>query len=354
MSSTSAWEALAESVTADPEREISELRQSVRRLQSQLGKQHDRTEALRSALYDAAKDALLASGQPRPVPAPKRDLRRKARPEVALLHLTDWQGSKVTPSYDSKVMRERVERCWAKVDKLTDIQRADHPVRDAVIMFGGDMIEGLFNYPAQLAQIDATLFGQWATVSALVADTVRWALGTFERVQVVAEWGNHGRIGSKRAEVPKSDNFDRLVYEHARQLLAGEKRLSWEDCPEDIQRVEIGNYRALLIHGDEVGRNGFASPSTIVRHADRWRSGAYRVDGVPWDFRDLYIGHYHTSAEWAMANGEGAVYQTGSIESDNRYAMENLASAAQPSQRLHFVDPDKGRVTSQHKIYLQD
>ncbi len=99
--------------------------------------------------------------------------------------------------------------------------------------------------------------------------------------------------------------------------------------------------------GDEVGRNGFASPMAIVQHANRWRSGAY-----PWEFRDVYIGHYHTHAEWPMANGQGSVYQTGSTESDNRYAGVMLAASATPSQRLHFVDPDKGRVTAAYKIWL--
>ena len=164
---------------------------------------------------------------------------------------------------------------------------------------------------------------------------------------MVAEWGNHGRIGSKRDNVPRSDNFDRMCYELARQLLIGEKRLNWQDCPDDIQRIQIGNYKALLIHGDEVGRNGFASPGAIVQHANRWRSGAY-----PWDFRDVYIGHYHTHAEWPMANGEGSVYQTGSTESDNRYAGVMLAASATPSQRLHFIDPVKGRVTAAYKVWL--
>ena len=40
-----------------------------------------------------------------------------------------------------------------------------------------------------------------------------------------------------------------------RALLADEPRVTWNDCPEDIQRIEIGHYRALLIHGDEFGRN---------------------------------------------------------------------------------------------------
>jgi hypothetical protein len=54
----------------------------------------------------------------------------------------------------------------------------------------------------------------------------------------------------------------------------------------------------------------------------------------------------------ALADGSGAWYQTGSTESDNRYARDSLGSAAEPSQRLHFVDPERGRVTSQYKILL--
>jgi hypothetical protein len=53
-----------------------------------------------------------------------------------------------------------------------------------------------------------------------------------------------------------------------------------------------------------------------------------------------------------MANGQGSVYQTGSTESDNRYAGVMLASSATPSQRLHFIDPVKGRVTAAYKVWL--
>ena len=252
-----------------------------------------------------------------------------------------------TTSYNSEVMRERVMRFCEKAARITEIQRADHPVSHCVIAFGGDMVEGLFNFPTQAFEIDSTIFAQYVNVSRLEVDVVRYALSIYETVEVVAEWGNHGRIGSKRDAVPRSDNFDRMTYELSRQLLSGEKRLKWEDCPEDIQRIEIGNYRALLCHGDEVGRNGFASPSTIVQHVNRWRSGAY-----PWPFRDVYVGHYHTHNEWAIANGEGAVYQTGSTESDNRYAGVMLAASAIPTQRLSFIDPERGRVTAQYKIWL--
>jgi len=326
--------------------DVKELRQVVLRLQKQLKKAKERTEELVETTQQAAYDAMLTYGSIKPIPPLEPD-KRKTKSEVALWHMTDWQGAKRTTSYNSEIMRKRVLEFATKAVRITDIQRADHPVREVFICFGGDMVEGLFNFPSQAFEVDSTLFEQYVNVSRLCVDVVQFALANYEKVTVVAEWGNHGRIGSKRDNVPRSDNFDRMCYELARQLLQGEKRLVWQECPEDIQRIEIGSYRALLIHGDEVGRNGFASPGAIVQHANKWRSGSY-----PWEFRDVYIGHYHTHCEWAMANGQGSVYQTGSTESDNRYAGVMLASSATPSQRLHFIDPVKGRVTAAYKVWL--
>ena len=326
---------------------IEELRSALIRTQKQLLKAKAKTEELVVATQQAAYDAMLSMGPIKPIPMPKVAKGGKRKPEVALWHMTDWQGAKHTASYDSKIMRKRVLEFAQKAVRITDIQRADHPVKECYILFGGDMVEGLFNFPGQVFEIDSNLFEQYVNVSRLCVDVVRFALENYEKVTVIPEWGNHGRIGSKRDNVPRSDNFDRMCYELARQLLANETRLDWRECPEDVQRVEIGEYRALLIHGDEVGRNGFASPSTIVQHINRWRSGSY-----PWEFRDVYIGHYHTHNEWALANGLGSVYQTGSTESDNRYAGVMLAATAIPSQRLHFIDPVKGRVTAAYKIWL--
>lgn len=331
--------------------ELAQLRAALLRAQRSLKQSHARAAALVEATQQGAYDAMLAMGPLALATKPDKD-RRKHGDEAALWVLGDWQGAKITSSYNSQVMRERVMRFCQKAEKITGIQRADHPVKHCYITFGGDMVEGLFNFATQPFEVDATLFEQYVSVSRLLVDVVKYALGVYEKVTVVPEWGNHGRIGSKRSVIPRSDNVDRMCYELAKQLLADERRLTWQDCPEDIQRLEIGAYRALVIHGDEIGRNGFASPMTIVQHVNKWRSGSYRVDGAPWEFRDCYGHHYHTHAEWTLANGEGAYYQTGSTESDNRYAGVHMASAAIPSQRLHFIDPVRGRVTSQYKVWL--
>lgn len=328
--------------------EIDDLRNALVRTQRDLLKAKGRVEHLVEAVIEASRDAVLAN--PINLTKVKKDARRMA-PEAALWHLTDWQGAKVTPSYDSQIMHQRVHRFVDKAIEITEIQRKDHPVRDCWIVLGGDMIEGLFNFPTQPFEIDATLFEQFVTVSNLLVEVVHRALGVYENVTVIAEWGNHGRIGSKRDAVPRSDNADRMTYELARQILlsSGVKNLTWEDSGEDIQRLEIGNYRALAIHGDEIGRTGYASPTTIVNHVNRWRSGSY-----PWEFGDVYVGHYHTHYQYSLADGAGAVYGTGSTESDNRYASVGLASSAVPSQRLHFINPDKGRVTAQYQVWLDD
>lgn len=326
--------------------EVEDLRAALVRTQRQLLRAKNKTDYLVDAVIEASRDAILAN--PIQIPKAPKDARKKAS-EAAVWHLTDWQGAKKTVSYDSEVMRQRVHKFVDKAVKITDIQREDHPVKDCWILLGGDMIEGMFNFPTQPFEIDATLFEQFVTVSNLLVEMVTRALGCYENVTVVAEWGNHGRLGSKRDAVPRSDNADRMTYELARQILhsSGAKNLTWNDSPNDIQQVEIGNYRALLIHGDEIGRNGYASPTTIVNHVNRWRSGSY-----PWEFRDVYVGHYHTHYQYSLADGAGAVYGTGSTESDNRYASVGLASSAVPSQRLHFVNPEAGRVTAQYQVWL--
>lgn len=328
--------------------ELADLRKANERLEQALRKAKQKQEALADAVLEAAYDAVITHWPIQKIPKPPRDPKINGA-EAALWVLTDWQGAKRTTTYNSQVMRERVMRYTEKAINITNIQRQHHRVGHCTIAFGGDMVEGLFNFPTQPFEIDQTLFEQFVTVSRLIVDVVSAALANYETVEVVAEWGNHGRIGNKHQAVPKNDNIDRMCYELARQLLAGEKRLKWNDSAEDIQQIEIGNYRALLMHGDEVGRSGFASPSAWQAAGNRWRSGAYK-----WQFQDIYLGHYHRHAQEPLADGLGTIYWTGSTESDNKYARDNLASAGIPSQRLHFIDPQKGRVTAVYQVWLDD
>ena len=337
----------------EPDPQIADLRKALLNTQRQLANVKKNKDDFTAAVVQAAHNAMLSAGPVPPVPTPKKDSRTK-KAEVALLHSTDWQLSKQTLTYNTQECERLVKQSVDKVIKIANIQRADHPVKECVVMFGGDIVENSTIFPSQVYEIDSDVMAQFVAASRIMIDIVRTLLANFDKVTVVCEPGNHGRIG-KLGELPKDVNWDKLVYMFAGQALKDEKRLTWQMSKEDIQRVTIGNYKALLIHGDEIR---WGTASTIVRFADRWKSGAYKffdeVDQITkgFDFRDLYIGHFHQHQSWNMANGEGSVFMSAAVESGNRYARDLLASNGEPSQRLHFIDPEKGRVTAQYQVWL--
>jgi hypothetical protein len=351
---------LKDHLESDPR--ITELQKALTNTQRQLADVKKKRDDFTAAVVQAAHDAMLASGPLPSVPKPLlKKPKGKAKPEVALLHSTDWQLGKQTLSYDTKECERLVKQSIEKTIKLTNIQRADHPVDEIVVMFGGDIVENTTIFPSQVYEVDSDVMSQFVEASRIMIDITRTLLANFAKVTVVCEPGNHGRIG-KLGELPKDVNWDKLTYMFAGLALQGEKRLTWQMTKEDIQRVHIPDptgkgegYKALLIHGDEIR---WGTASTIVRFADRWKSGAYKffdeVDKITkgFDFRDLYIGHFHQHQSWNMANGEGSVFMSGAVESGNRYARDLLASNGVPSQRLHYVDPQAGRVTSEHRLWL--
>ncbi len=325
--------------------QVEELQAALRRTQAKLARKEQRAEELAAAVYRAAFDAALSFGKPRPVAKPAS--KGKGGEEVALVHLTDWQFGKATASYDMDVCRARIGMAVDKVREITDLRRASAVVDRCVVMLGGDMVEGVSIFPGQAYEVQAHLYEQLFGVSRLIVDTLRALLGSFVDVDVVCEYGNHGRLG-RRGDMPSADNVDRMAYEIARQQLADELRLSWQSSPDFYQSVTIGNYRALLIHGDEINSYGGNHPSYgIVKRVSGWQAGG---GGIP-EFTDCYIGHFHRPDTYTLPAG-GSIFITGSPESGNAYAAAFMAASGRPTQRLHFIDPVKGRVIAEHRLEL--
>jgi hypothetical protein len=322
--------------------EVVELRAANRKLQRQLAQSKAKTEALVEAVEQAAREAAVTVGRPT-IPTPQKDARKRAE-EVALIHATDWQCGKRTGTFDSEILATRIGQLAGKVAKLTEIQRADHPVRRCVLMLGGDMVEGVAIFPGQAWEVDSTLYDQLFTAARIVEQLVVDLLAVFERVDVVCEYGNHGRLGRK-GDFPGQDNIDLFMYRMVAERLT-DQRVSWQFSTDWRQLFQIGEYKALLVHGDEIKSFGGNTPAFgILRKATAWASGV-----VP-EFADVYLGHFHTPMTLTMPNG-GQIYVTGSPESDNPYAAEFVAARGRPSQRLHFIDPAAGRVSASYLVWL--
>jgi hypothetical protein len=324
---------------------LTELRQSNARLQQQLRRAKAKVDDLAAAVYQAAKDAALTQPPARPLRIPKFD-KRNASAEVALIHSTDWQTGKETADYNSEVAYQRIGvQLMEKVLHITDLQRSHHPVRECHLLLGGDMVEGTTIFATQAFEVDSTLYEQLFHVVHIIELQVRTLLENFDTVVVTTEFGNHGRIG-RYGETPAADNIDLIAYRIAADKFADEPRVTWNISTNWYNRVEIGAYRAMLIHGDEV-KGGFGGTPlfALSRKATQWASGVVEP------FDGIYVGHFHHSNSLQLGNGS-FLYMTGSPESGSEFARVAVGASNAPSQRLHFIDPDGGNVTAEYIIRL--
>jgi len=320
------------------------LRKIAERLSKQLKEAKGRNKELVEAVHLAAREAALMVSRPEVI-APKVD-KRKPKGEVAFLHLSDWQTGKRTVSYSSDIAATRVGKLIQKVLKITDIQRADHPIRKCVIAFTGDMVEGVSIFPGQPFEVDATLYEQLFFTANLMESVVRTMAANFEEVEVFTEYGNHGRIGRK-GELPAQDNVDLMGYRITANATSDLKNVTWNISTNWYNMAVVGNYSALLVHGDEVKSFGGGTPAFgILRKVSAWATGV-----VPGQWADCYMGHWHQPLVLPIPRG-GRVFVSPSTESDNEYAREFVAATGRPGQRLNFIDPVVGQVTSEHLIWL--
>lgn len=326
---------------ATEEASAENLRRALKTAHHSLAKYKYRNEELKEAVYQAAKSAALTYPPLPPIVAPKKG---KPRDHWALLHSTDWQLGKRTVSYNSDVCEKRVTVSVEKMLLITELQRNAHPVSSCALLLGGDHVEGTTIFPGQAWEIDSTLYDQMFRVASILDRMVRTLLAEFDHVEVYEEYGNHGRLG-KLGEQPAEDNIDRVAYRIARDRVGEHRRLVWHPSTNWYNHGALGEYRFLLVHGDENRGIGAGSPASITKKANHWASGVVEP------FNDCYMGHWHRTDSYELANG-GHVYITGSTESGNEFARRAVGSTGVPRQRLHFIDPVEGRVVSEHALWL--
>lgn len=300
-----------------------------------------------TAVFEAAKDGIAGLDFP-PIPSPKKDARKKDE-EVAVAVLADWQLAKITPSYNSDMCEQRIQEYAEKVIKLTNIQRADHPVKRLHIWALGDIVEGELIFPGQGHLIDSSLYRQ-VTIDGprILGNFLRRMLTEFESVHFVGVIGNHGALGGRaRRDYDPETNADRMLYRIIQQIFADESRITWDipDGPHERNWYavdKIGGYSTLLFHGDQI--RSFGSQYGFVKKVLGWKAGAIDVH-----FDDAFMGHYHQPTK--MTLNTVTLRVSGSPESYNTYAQESLASVGFPSQHLQFVHPENG-VTVESTVWL--
>ncbi len=342
------YELGANPVTGDAPESDSELRISYTKLLQEYDKIKTKNDHLADAVYRAVKEDIAANKINR-VPAPVKD-KRKGSEEVAVAVIADWQLAKVTPDYNSSVCEKRMEQFAEKVIHLTEIQRADHPVRDLRIWALGDIIEGELIFPGQSFLVDGGLYRQ-ITVDGprILKNFITKMLENFETVTFVGVIGNHGSVGGRaRRDHDPETNGDRMLYRIIQLIFENEPRIKFVIPDGRGERNwyaidTVGNYKSLLIHGDQFG--SLSTMYSIQKKVYGWKVGAIQEH-----FDDVYFGHFHTPTKMTFNTVQCRI--SGSPESTNTYAMESLAAIGTASQPLMFVHPEKGIVTAEYTCWL--
>ena len=332
---------------ADPD-EIAALRREVQRL-TRDGSRRRGGEALIIHAVEQAYD-----DPPDLVVPPRPKLSRKKSEEVALLHVTDTQIGKVTESYNVGVADARLMQLAEKVRTIVEVRRSAVKVDELVLLLGGDIIENENLFPGQQFEIgDRGVFDQAVRdAPAILTRLILRLLEFFPKIRIVAVSGNHGRAAPRSMGSHSRTNWDRVAYEVTRLMVLGppgtrpelDGRLTFEIADSFYSVPRVWDWGLLVIHGDQI-RGGFGGFPWygVGKKAWGW------ADSIPeaWDF--LYFGHFHQHA-CATLNYR-TFFATGTPESGNVYAQEQLAAGGWPSQRLQFLNEEHG-VIADHQVFL--
>lgn len=328
---------------------------ALKREVADLRKQNREQETLKSLFKIAVQDAL--EDLPR-IEIPRKPTKRakKQHEEIAVLHISDTQIGKVTPTYNSEVAGVRLLELAERTIEIANTRRTAAKIDEIHVYLGGDVVEGEDIFPGQAHQIDQSVFDQ-AIRSAprMIAAVLLRLLEEFAIVRVFTVPGNHGRNGRYGGNAHPRTNWDNAAYAVLRTMLLGypgnerrelRDRLTFVES-EDFYIVDrLWDWGVLLVHGDQI-TGGFAGFPWYgaARKAWGW------IDSIPepWDY--LYFGHFHTPAV-AVLNHR-MFLANGTTESANQYAQAQLAAAGWPCQRLGFYNESKGLIAD-HLVYLTD
>lgn len=311
--------------------------------------------------YEELIRACIAEHYSRPPelimpPTPRKQ--GKGTIQVAIAHVTDTQLGKQTTDYDASVGAQRLHAYAQKLVEITEVKRSGSKIDELRLYLGGDMVEGeVGNYPSQPFDVHSSVIRQaMREAPDMFEGMIYYLLKYFKKIHVVGVPGNHGRGCSRFSTKHPETNWDRVFYWVLRDRILGSdlkpdkamrKRVTFEIPEGDKFWVldRVWGWGNLIVHGDQIrGWSGIPFYG-VQKKTHGW------ADSMPADWDNLFFGHFHQHASGTINYRRW--YCTGSTESSNNYALEQLAAAGPPSQRLLFMT-EKNGIISDHQIFLED
>lgn len=327
---------------ASPEASIKELVA----LQRARAEAADLRRRLRDALHEvgiaderAALVGELSAGELTPIrfrAAPKS--RRRA---TAVVLASDWHIEEVVRpeavewrnAYSPAVAQRRVERMAQGIMWLTSMHRERFAIDDLVLWLGGDLISGYLHEELEetnaLTPVEATLFAQQLIVGMV---DMLLAEGTFERIRIPCNTGNHGRTTRRtRFKTRVKNSYEYLIYRRLADHYASDPRVEIEIAGGSHLYLEVYGQTLRFHHGDDVkywgGVGGLSIP--LNKAIAKWQ-GFRRADLT-------CVGHFHQylhGTDWCV---------NGSLKGYDEFSLAIKADYEPPRQAYFLLDAERGR-----------
>lgn len=254
--------------------------------------------------------------------------------------------------YGIPIFEQRMARLKDRILRLYSLNSATAPITSLRIYFlgdgvdGADMRRGHSHRVDQSAQVsmDQVLILTYA-FEALIRQ-MRATLGI--PVEVVWEFGNHGRIGDFGVNLP-ADNYDFIAGQMLGvalrdEVAEGDVKLHADHLKYSI--TQLGPLRVYTSHNDGIkGGDGFAGLPI-----NGMARGSAKDTGLHQQLFDLYMmAHFHTPQD--ITTQTSRIIMNGAWDGGDDYSINGLKAASDPVQWAFGVHPTKG-MTWQARINL--
>lgn len=246
-------------------------------------------------------------------------------------------------SYNLDIARRRVGRFFAGFSWMTNYHRQAFEIRDGILWLGGDIITGHLR-EENLETNTLSPVQAISTVHVWIADGIRQYLEQtqLERLKVVCNSGNHGRLTHKVRPSTREDNsIEWLLYAGLAREFANEPRVEFVLPHGVLTYVRVYNWMLRFTHldackgGDGVG--GIMIP--IMKKLAKWDSGikADVTNG----------GHFHQYYDLPFLT------LNSSLIGLDEYALELGCRPEDPCQAFYLIDKRRGK-SMQGRIWAED
>lgn len=295
-------------------------------------------------------------GKVKAPPAPTRRQRMADSHEgVAAVVLSDWHyGERVEKDavnglneYNLAIADRRASRIFDATLKMLDPTPGKY---DALMVpMLGDMLSGVIHEELVATNDGPIIECILSLVAKLETGLLEFAQH-FPQVQVVATYGNHGRMDRRKTHKAQSSlNYETLVYRMLEKQL---KTRLGEQCNVQFKIATASDVTArvydklyLFTHGDQFDSNpGSAFERTRAGDAAK-RKRAHDAKQPVHDF--LVCGHYH------QYTAAGNIIMNGSMIGYNEFAYHSNLSIERPQQAL-FVQHPKHGITRHSAVFAEE